>query len=297
MRAVQCAVHGGPEVLEWSDAPEPHAVPGTVRIAVQAASVNAIDWKIRAGRLGEPASGFPILFGFDAAGIVDEVGEGAAGVQPGDAVFGLGSATHAELAVLKAFVPKPARTDWSQAAAAGTAGETSVRALSLLGVTQGSTVVVDGAAGGVGAVAVQVARARGAFVIATASEANHDYLSSLGAIPVRYGAGLADRVAHLAPDGVDAVFDVVGKSPLEELIGMVHDPRQVVSIANFSAPSLGARASGGGGDPAAALAEIAALLDDGQLRIDVQTYPMTAAADAHRLLEQGHVRGKLVLTI
>jgi NADPH:quinone reductase-like Zn-dependent oxidoreductase len=298
MRAIQFNQYGGPEVLEWAQAPELHATENTVTISVRAASLNAIDWKIRRGLMsGQGPDNFPAFLGFDAAGVVDQVGEGVTGFEVGDEVFGLGHRTHAEYAVLKSFVDKPAEVSWSEAAAAGVAGETSVRALNLLGVTHGTTVVIDGAAGGVGAVAVQVAVARGATVIATASERNHEYLAALGAAPVQYGDGVTDRIRQVAPGGVDAVLDVVGKTPMENLVSLVDDPQQVVSIANFSAPEHGARVTGGGGDPTAALREIADLLANGRLKIEVAAYPMNEATEAHRLQEQGHVRGKLVLVL
>ncbi len=296
MRAVVFNQYGGPDVLEWVEGPEPPVKPNTVRIQVQAASVNAIDWKIRSGQMGgQSTDDFPLFLGFDAAGVVDRIGEGATGVEVGDEVFGLGSGTYAEVAVLRSFAAKPSEVSWEEAAAAGVAGETSVRALSLLAVTEGTTLLIDGAAGGVGAVAVQVAVARGARVIATSSEANFDYLNALGATPIRYGEGMTDRVRTLSPRGVEAVFDVAGKTPMPQLVSLVEDPQQVVSIANFAAGEYGARATGGGGDAAAAMAEIAGLLSEGRLHIEVLTYPMSAAAAAHRLLQEGHVRGKLVL--
>lgn len=294
MRAVQFTQYGGPEVLRWADAPEPHAPAHRVRIDVRAASVNAIDRKIRADPEGTGTAQFPTLLGFDAAGVVDEVGPGVTGVRVGDEVFGLGTRTQAEYAVLEHVAWKPAHLSWAEAAAAGVAGETSVRALNLLGVTAGTVVVIDGAAGGVGAVAVQVAVARGATVVATARSADHDYLSALGATPVQYGSGVADRIRAAVPTGVDAVFDVVGKTALDELVSLVPDPQQVVSIANFAASEYGARATGGGGDPSAALREIAGLLAEARLHIEVQTFPMWEFATAHRLLDRGHVRGKLV---
>jgi NADPH:quinone reductase-like Zn-dependent oxidoreductase len=301
MRAVQFDAHGGPEVLRWAAAPEPHVadagVPAAaVRVSVAAASVNAVDWKIRSGLLGaDVPRAYPGFLGFDAAGVVDEVGADVTGVQPGDEVFGLGTNTHAEYAVLRHYAAKPAAVGWVEAAAAGNAGETAVRVLDLLGVGHGTTLVIDGAAGGVGAVAVQVAVARGAAVLGTASERNHRYLGQLGATPVTYGLGMADRVRAAVGGHVDAVFDVVGKTQMADLVSLVGDPAQVVSIANFAAPEHGARATGGGGDPSAALRQVADLLAARRLRIEVQTFLMSAAGEAHRLLEQGHVRGKLVL--
>src|SRR3954466_12890518 len=234
MKALQFSEYGGPEVLRVAAAPDPHAGPGQVRIQVKAASVNAIDSKILTGKLAQSQSlDGPRYLGYDAAGVVDEVGEGVTDVAVGDDVFGLGSGTQAELAVLGSFARKPSSVDWSVAAAAGVAAETSIRALDLIGVGSGTTLLVDGGAGGVGAAAVQIAKARGATVIASASEGNQDYLREIGAIPVVYGDGMVQRVRAIAPDGVDAVFDVVGKSALEDLISLVPEPSRVVTIARF----------------------------------------------------------------
>ena len=185
MRALQFSAHGGPEVLEWAEAPEPHAGAGQIRIAVRAASVNPIDWKLMSGAMpgGQPMTG-PKYLGFDAAGVVDEVGEGVTGVSVGDEVFGRGRNTQAEYAVLDSWVAKPPSVDWAVAAAAGVAGETAERGLRLLDVKAGDAVFVDGGAGGVGAVAVQMAVARGVRVIASASEANQDYLRELSLIHI-----------------------------------------------------------------------------------------------------------------
>lgn len=298
MRALQFTAYGGPEVLTWADAPVPHAGPGQVRIVVRAASVNPIDWKRLAGAMsgGQPLAG-PEYLGNDAAGVVDEVGEGVTGVSEGDDVFGPGQGTQAESAVLDAWAAKPPSVDWAVAAAAGVAGETSERGLRLLGVKAGDTIFVDGGAGGVGAVAVQMAVARGARVIASASEANHDYLREIGAIPVPYGEGVAARVRAAAGGRVDAVFDVAGKTPVEELISLVSEPSQVLSIANFAAGQAGARVTGGSADsrPTQALAEVAGLLAQNKLVIKVQTFPFDRAAEAYRVSQGGHVRGKLVL--
>jgi NADPH:quinone reductase-like Zn-dependent oxidoreductase len=298
MRALQFAAYGGPEVLRWADAPDPKAGAGRIRIAVRAASVNPVDWKTLAGAMsgGQPMVGTGYL-GRDAAGVVDAVGEGVSGVSVGDEVFGLGSNTQAEYAVLDSWARKPPSIDWAVAAAAGVAGETSERALRLLGVTAGNTLFIDGGAGGVGAVTVQEALARGARVIASASEANQDYLREIGAIPVRYGAGVADRVRAAAGAQIDAVFDVAGRTPIEELIGLVSEPSQVLSIANFTAGRAGARVTGGGADsnPTEALAETAELLVQNKVVIKVQTFPFDRAAEAYRISESGHVRGKLVL--
>jgi NADPH:quinone reductase-like Zn-dependent oxidoreductase len=298
MRALQFSMYGGPEVLEWAEAPEPHAGPGQIRIAVRGASVNPIDWKKFSGAMagGEPMAGTGYL-GADAAGVVDEVGEGVTGVSVGEEVFGRGQHTQAEYAVLDAWAAKAPAVDWAVAAAAGVAGETSERGLRLLDVNAGDTLFVDGGAGGVGAVAVQMALARGAKVIASAGEANLDYLRELGAIPVGYGPGVAERVRAAAGGPVDAVFDVAGKTPAEDLIGLAAEPSQVLSIANFAAGQAGARVSGGGADsrPMEAMALVAELLAQNQLVLKVQTFPFDRAAEAYRISQSGHVRGKLVL--
>lgn len=299
MRALQFAVYGGPEVLTWGDAPVPHAGPGQIRIAVRAASVNPIDWKLLAGDMadGQPLTGTGYL-GYDAAGVVDEVGEEVTGVSIGDDVFGSGQGTQAEYAVLDAWTAKPPSIDWAVAAAAAVAGETSERGLRLLGVKAGDTLFVDGGAGGVGAVAVQMAVvARGARVIASASEANQGYLREIRAIPVLYGEGVAARVRAAAGGPVDAVFDVAGKTTVEELISLVSNPSQVLSIANFAAGQAGARVTGGGADsrPMQALAEVAELLAQNKLVIKVKTYPFDRATEAYRISRGGHARGKLVL--
>jgi NADPH:quinone reductase-like Zn-dependent oxidoreductase len=265
---------------------------------MRAASVNPADWKLLAGAMsgGQPLAGTGYL-GYDAAGVVDEVGAGVTGVSVGDDVFGRGQNAQAEYAVLDAWAAKPPSIDWAVAAAAGVAGETSERGLRLLGVKAGDTIFVDGGAGGVGAVAVQMAVARGARVIASASEANQDYLREIRAIPVRYGEGVAARVRAAAGGRVDAVFDVAGKTPVEELISLVSEPSQVVSIANFAASQAGARVTGGGADsrPMQALAEVSGLLAQNKLVIKVQTFPFDRAAEAYHISQGGHVRGKLVL--
>jgi len=298
MRALRFRAYGGPEVLEWAEAPDPHAGPGQIRIAVRAASVNPIDWKVTSGAMagGKPMEGTGYL-GYDAAGVVDELGDGVTGVLVGEEVFGRGQHTQAGYAVLDSWAAKAPSVDWAVAAAAGVAGETSERGLRLLGVKAGDTLFVDGGAGGVGAVAVQMALARGAKVVASSSEANHDYLREIGATPVRYGQGVAERVRAAAGGPADAVFDVAGKTPVEDLIGLAPAPSQVVSIANYAAGQAGARVTGGGADshPMQALAQVAELLAQNKLVIKVQTFPFDRAAEAYRISQSGHVRGKLVL--
>jgi NADPH:quinone reductase-like Zn-dependent oxidoreductase len=298
MRALQFKAYGGPEVVEWGDAPAPHAGPGQIRIVVRAASVNPIDWKMFSGAVagGQPMVGTGYL-GYDAAGVVDEVGDGVTGVSVGDDVLGNGRNTHAEYAVLDSWAAKPSSIDWSVAAAAGVAGETSERGLRLLDVKAGDTVFVDGGAGGVGAAAVQMAVIAGARVIASSSEVNQDYLREIGATPVLSGEGVVDRVREAAGGPVDAVFDIVGKTPVEDLISLAPEPAKVVTIANFAAGQAGARVTGGAADSHAmqALAQVAEFLAENKLVIKVQTFPFERAAEAFRISQGGHLRGKLVL--
>ena len=298
MFAVQFSEYGGPEVISLGEAPEPHAGPGQIRIVVRAAGVNPMDWKFRSGMMaqGKPLEGVRYL-GLDAAGVVDEVGEGVTDVAVGDDVFGQGQNTQAEYAVLTSWVRKPASVDWAVAAAAGVVVETSERVLRLLGVREGTKLFIDGGAGGVGSTATQLAKARGAMVIASASEANQGYLREIGAIPVIYGEGMVERVKALQIGKVDAVLDAVGKTPIDDLISLTTEPSQVVSIANYGAAASGARVSGGGADsqPKKALAEAAELLEQSKLVIKIQTFPFDRAAEAHQISQDGHARGKLVL--
>jgi NADPH:quinone reductase-like Zn-dependent oxidoreductase len=301
MKAVRLSRFGGPEVLEIVDLPDPHAGPGQVRIAVRAAGVNPSDWKKRKG-LMDPE--LPQTMGYEAAGVVDEAGADVTDVTVGDRVFGFSAdgAAQAELAVLSWYAPIPPSLDFPGAAALPAAVETATRALDQLGAGAGagSTLLVNGASGNVGSAAVQLAVARGARVIGTASPANHDYLRSLGAEPVAYGEGLAGRVRALAPGGVDLALDVAGSGVLPELIELAGGPEHVVTIADFDgAQEHGVRfSSGDGGRAVHALAEIGELIESGRFSLPVaQTFPLAEVAEAHRVSEDGHVRGKLVLLV
>ncbi|HET9079004.1 MAG TPA: NADP-dependent oxidoreductase [Trebonia sp.] len=298
MKAVRFSRFGGPEVLKIVDLPDPHPGPGQVRIAVRAAGVNPIDWKKRKGLTdGE----LPQTMGQEAAGVVDELGEEVADVAVGDRVFGLSAegAAQAELAVLSYYAPIPPSLDFPGAAALPVAVETATRALDQLGAGSG-TLLINGAAGAVGSAAVQLAVARGARVIGTASPANHEYLRSLAAEPVAYGAGLVGRVRALAPDGVDVALDVAGSGVLPELIELAGGTEHVVTIADFGgAQEHGVRFStGDAGRAVHALGEIGELIESGRFSLPVaQTFPLAEVAEAHRVSEQGHVRGKLVLLV
>lgn len=299
MKAVQFVTYGEPEVLRLVDAEPPHAGPGQVRIAVRAAGVNGIDWKIRAGYMREQREiPLPAGTGIDAAGVVDEVGEGVEGVAVGDAVFGSGTATYAEQAVLSHWAPKPAELSFEEAAGYPIPVETAIRILRQVGVQPGQTLLVSGAAGGVGSAVVQIARERGVTVIGTASEGNQDYLRSLGAVATTYGDGLAGRVRAIAPDGVDAALDIAGSGVIPELVELVGEPAKVLSIADFTAPEHGAQVSFASTDQAAAFAEAARLFEKGVFRLPVaKTYPLVDAAEAQTASAAGHVAGRIVITV
>ena len=299
MRAVVFNEYGGPEVLHVAEIDDPHAGPGQVRIKVKAASVNPVDWKIRAGHMAQmmPAH-FPVITGRDGSGIVDEIGEGVTGVNIGDEVFGSSAyGSTAEFAVLAGWGQKPSAWSFAEAAGAGVASSTSVRCLDQLGVEAGKTILIEGAAGGVGVVAAQLAIGRGLTVIGTASESNHEFLRSLGVIATTYGEGLAARVAALAPDGIDYVIDTAGSGSIAELVTLVADPNDVITIVDPNPAAVGARRSSNEGDLFAAYAEVAALAQAGKAVIPVQaTFSFDDAAKAHELSQSGHVRGKLIIT-
>jgi NADPH:quinone reductase-like Zn-dependent oxidoreductase len=221
-------------------------------------------------------------------------------------VFGLSAegAAQAELAVLSFYAPIPPSLDFAGAAALPAAIETATRALDQLGVggdaKSTGTLLINGASGNIGSAAVQLAIARGARVIGTASPANHDYLRSLGAEPVAYGEGLVERVRALAPDGVDLALDVAGSGVLPELIELAGTPEHVVTIADFEgAQKHGVRFSGGdAGRAVYVLGEIGELIESGRFALPVaQTFPLAEIAEAHRVSEDARVRGKLVLLI
>ena len=193
MKGIAFSQFGGPEVLELVDLPDPEPAPGQIRVAVRAAGVNPIDWKVRSGAMG---GDLPRRTGQEVAGVVDKLGDGVRDVEVGEAVFGAaaGGGGAAELALLENYARVPASLDFAGAAALPVAVETAMRTLDALGVTSGQTVVINGASGSVGIAAVQFACSRGARVIGTASEANHDYLREFGAEPTTYGHGLVERV-------------------------------------------------------------------------------------------------------
>jgi NADPH2:quinone reductase len=304
--------YGGPEVLSVVDEPTPEPGSGEARIEVRAIGVNPVDCKFYSGAFGSDPARLPLRLGSEAAGIVTAVGLGAVGpagpVTVGDQViaFRAPGAYAAELVVpATALVPKPPALDWAQAAGLLLTGVTAWHALAVTDVHEGDTVLVHGASGGVGVMAVQLAAGRGATVIGTASPARHDLLRELGAIPVTYGAGLADRVRELAPLGVDAAADLIGTDEaIDVSLELVADRGRIVTIAAFKRGlELGIKVIGGypGADPgteirAAARLELVQLAQEKQLRVIVsQTFPLANVAQAHHEIMTGHTAGKIAL--
>ncbi|MGV2921548.1 NADP-dependent oxidoreductase [Streptomyces alfalfae] len=297
MKRVGFGEYGGPDVLRLEEVEAPHAGPGRIRIAVRAAGVNPVDWRIREGQMlkAHPIE-LPAGVGLDAAGVVDEVGEGVEGVEAGDHVFGEGIDTYAEFAVLTAWARMPEGLSFEEAAGYPSVVETALRVIREVGVRPGQTLLVSGASGGVGSAVLQIARERGITVIGTAGAANQEYLRGLGAMATTYGEGWVERVRRLGD--VDAALDLAGTGVLPELIALTGDPRKVISIADLGAPEHGVRFSGVAGSVPDALAEAADLIARGRLHIPVeQRYALADAAAAHIDSKAGHARGRRVVII
>lgn len=307
MKAVSYRTYGGPEVLEYGDLPEPKVGPDAVLIKVKAAAVNPVDWKAQLGYLdGLLDSVFPVIPGWDVSGVVVRPGVDAVEYQEGDEVIGyvredfLSRGTFAEYvaAPVRTLARKPAGLTFEQAAGLPLAGLTAYQVLvKAIRLREGETVLVHAAAGGVGSLAVQIAAHLGARVIGTASERNHGYLRSLGAEPVTYGEGLADRVGALAPDGVQAVLDLVGGDALTVSPDLLAPGGRLVSIADPAVLGLGGRYFWVRPD-AADLAALSDLAGRGVVGVEVAaTFPLEKAADAQRLSAEGHTRGKIIVTV
>lgn len=305
MKAITYSEYGTPDVLELTDQPMPKVGPGMVLVKVKAASVNPVDWKIVSGGLdGMMDLQFPAIPGWDVAGVVEAVGIDAPQYQPGDEVIAYGrkdyvhGGSFAEYIALpeRVLARKPATLDWNESAGLPLAGLTAYQVLTRLGTGEGKTVLIHGGAGGVGSLGIQIAKALGASVIATASEKNHDFIRALGAEPVAYGEGLADRVRALRPEGVDIVADFVGGA-LDATLAVLADGGKHASIADAEVEQHGGTWMWV--NPVGTqLQELADLVDSRGLRVEVaKTYPLERTADAFRDNMEGHTRGKIVVTV
>ncbi|MEV5847486.1 NADP-dependent oxidoreductase [Streptomyces sp. NPDC051985] len=300
--AVQFSEYGSTEQLRVVDVTPPDPGPGQVRLAVRAAGVNPIDWKILQGAMREQIPlALPAGLGSDVAGVVDAIGEGVTGTEVGDEVLGTSlTPSYAQFALADpaALISKPGTVPWHAAGALAGAGGTAWAVLERLKVTEGETVLIHAAAGGVGTFAVQLAAARGARVIGTAGERNHGLLRDLGALPVTYGPGLVERVRAIAPNGVDAVIDASGRGEIPDSIELAGGPERVLTLVAFDAAGTGVQIHAGGaaGQGARALSEILGLIQEDRLRVAVaRTYGLTEVAAALEASRGGHVSGKIVL--
>jgi len=305
MKAITYSEYGNLDVLEYGDQPMPKVGPGMVLVKVKAAAVNPVDWKIMAGGLDALMDlQFPAVPGWDVAGVVESVGIDSRQFQPGDEVIAYGrkdyvhGGSFAEYIALpeRVLAKKPAALDWNEAAGLPLAGLTAYQVLNRLGLKSGEAVLIHGGAGGVGSLGIQIAVALGASVIATASEKNHEFLRSLGAEPVAYGDGLADRVRALRPDGVEVVADFVGGN-LEATLAVLAENGRHASIADSDVEEHGGQCmwvTPVGSD----LQELADMADSGKLRVEVaEVFPLEKAADAFRSNMEGHTRGKIVVAV
>ena len=304
-RAVIYETFGGPEVLELREVPEPHAGPGEVRVRVTAAGLNPMDWGIASRP--EVAAQFGITvpsgFGYDFAGVVDEVDGGATGFAVGDRVYGgaLGRAA-ADFVVVRT----PAESLWHTpegisdevASTLPVAGSSAAAAVAAIDLRSGDTVLIGGAAGGVGVFAVQLATLAGAKVIGTASEGTFEFLRQFGAEPVAYGPGVADRVRTLVPDGVTAATDLFGTETAETALALGVPPERISTIAAGPNPPVGVRPTGGFDASPDALPRITDAILAGKIAVPIAaTFPIEKTRDAVTLQAGRHVHGKVVITL
>ncbi|MFD9733363.1 NADP-dependent oxidoreductase [Umezawaea sp. NPDC059074] len=305
MKAIRYRTFGGPEVLEVVDLPDPKMFSDLVMVRIKAAALNPADLGFQSGAVDPLVdSFFPVVPGWDLAGVVDETGVATTGFRAGDEVIGfvrgqvMRHGTYAEkiAAEPRQLARKPRNLSWAQAAGLPLAGLTAYQAIvHNLEVTTGDTVLVHGAAGGVGHLAVQIAIARGARVIGTGSETSQAFIESLGAQPVRHGDGLVEQVRRIAPGGVDAVLDTAGRGSLSTTGKVATPEARVASITRSAAEHPGAVDvyCHLDGDDLTRLVELA---EEGRLTVHVdRVFPLGEAAQAQRVLAEGHVRGKIVL--
>lgn len=294
---------GGPETEALVDQDRPSPGPGQLLVAVRAAGVNPVDYKQRNGyaRPGQTARELPAVFGNEAAGVVEEIGEGVTGFAVGDAVFGnpVGGG-YAEYTLLPVAVTahKPEAISFTDAAALPVAGATAYDGIRQLDLPAGSTLLVTGVGGGVGVAATQIARAFGVKVIGTASAGKKDFVESLGAVHVPSGPDFVAGVRAAAPDGVDAVYDLIGGEVLEAAAELLTDRTKLITAGGKDIVGRLGGAPVARPRNAAILDEVARLVADGKLNpLVTQTFPLSRAGEALRLVEDGHARGKIVIEI
>lgn len=293
---------GGPEVLQLLELDEPQTGHGEVRVRVRAAGVQAFDVAVVAGEIHRSTDpGVAQVPGNEFAGVVEKVGDGVTGFAPGDEVLGYGTLnSYREQLVVPAdqIAAKPPNMPWEVAGGFSAAAQTADIGLKEIGVGNGDTVLVHGAAGAVGTIAVQLCRLWGATVIGTARAAHHDYLRTLGALPVAYGDHFVERVRELAPDGVDACLDGVGGQTLPDTLELVTDRSRILTLVDHGkAAELGIRVTPLARSTAR-LAGLADLYAQGKLAVHIlQSFPLDLAADALRRYQAGNVRGKIVVTV
>ncbi|GHF08460.1 NADP-dependent oxidoreductase [Streptomyces griseoluteus] len=307
MKAISYSRYGGPEVLEYGEVRDPKVGPDTVLVKVRAAAVNPVDWKCREGHLDSILDAvFPVVTGWDVSGVVVQPGASVTEFAVGDEVIGyvredfLSRGTFAEYvaAPVRTLARKPRNLSFEEAAGLPLAGLAAFQALTkVMEVKAGETVLVHAAAGGVGSIAVQLAAHLGARVIGTASEYNHDYLRSLGAEPVTYGEGLAERVQELAPEGLDATLDTIGGQTMKTSADLLTPEGRQVSIADPEVVRYGGLYYFVRPDPHD-LTRLSELADEGVVSVHVsQTFPLERAAEAQRLNQEGRTRGKIVVKL
>lgn len=303
MKAAAFRSVGGPEVMEVMSFPDPQPGPGQVRVRVKTAGIQHYDCGVRSGWTPQGVTiQLPQIPGNEFAGIIDQVGEGVTGFHVGSEVLGFRVLNcYAEYVVVGTdqIVSKPGSMTWEEAGGLTGNGQGAYIAMKAIGVGPGDTVLIHGAAGSLGAFAVQLAKEWGAkTIIGTASESNHDYVRSLGAIPITYGEGLVERVRALVPDGVDAAFDTAGAEAVRASVELVQDRNRICTFVAYDLiEELGLRVIRSQRS-AARLAELVELHSKGKLSILIrQTFPLEQVAEAHQLIETRHGRGKIVLTV
>ncbi len=293
--------NGGPEVEEFIDRPRPAPGPGELLVRVRAAGVNPADWKRREGRTPMGGTEFPVVFGREVSGTVEEAGDGVEGFAPGSAVFGTpatGGFAEYTLLPVDQTAYKPPQVSFTDAATLPVAAATAYDGIRQLGLPRGAALLITGVGGGVGVAAAQIAARDGLRVLGTASIGKKAFVESLRVTHIKPGPGVKERVAAVAPDGVDGIFDLVGGTALEEIASVLEDRSKLISAADRETV---ARL---GGSPVArarnraVLDAVALMVATGSLRpIVTLTFPFDAAPEALRLVEAGHARGKIVLEV